>query len=185
MEEQRGKKKKKSNKNLIIIVIFFVFCTVALLVLEIQQIIKKGQNIKKAPYEVEQVANNKENEKVIEEIKFDTFVDKVYTQSELESLTDSQINQLLKKQIEITNQNDLEFEKIVGSGSTDKEAINIATNAYTGLNQVVDKATISKETEKYYIVNVEWSYIDQMYQKNIIKKLLFLKIFIIIQIQIF
>lgn len=174
---KRRKNSKKSKRNVIIVVIFFVFCTVGLLVLEIQQIIKKGQNIKKASYNVEQVASNKEEKKENDEIKFDTFVDKTYTQSELKSLTDSQINELLKKQIEVTNEKDLEIEKIVGSASSRKEAINITTAAFSQTNQKVDKVTISKETEKYYVVNVDWSYINQNVSKKYNQKCIVFKDF--------
>lgn len=175
------KTKKKQKRKIILLVIGLVVITIGLLALEIRQIVKdvgNENNIDDTSQVTQNVVDDKDlSKEVVEGIKFDSFVDKSYTKSELESMTDDELKSLYDFQIELTNEKEQEYYDVFGSAETESEAEKIVYDNFDNENQFVNKVELDSETEKYYVLTVNWDYINQNVAKNYTKKVIVFKEF--------
>lgn len=173
--KKQNKKKRKVNKiyqnvSLAFILIFAI--AIFLVVLELNSVIKKKNAIPpKAPIVLKSSNTiNEENnnvQKIGEGESFDTFVDKVYTENEILKFSADKMREIRKYQIDKKNTSDLSIQKIVGSASTENVATRIATQSYSSVSdQIVRSSKVVLETDYYYVVKVEWDYINERTSKR-------------------
>lgn len=173
--KKQNKKKRKVNKiyqnvSLAFILIFAI--AIFLVVLELNSVIKKKNAIPpKAPIVLKSSNTiNEENnnvQKIGEGKSFDTFVDKVYTENEILNFSADKMREIRKYQIDKKNTSDLSIQKIVGSASTENVATRIATQSYRSVSdQIVRSSKVVLETDYYYVVKVEWDYINERTSKR-------------------
>lgn len=105
----------------------------------------------------------------VDVLKYDTFINKKYTQSQLENLGNSEIAQLYN---DYDKPKELDYTKALGSASTENSAKNIASRAYKKDNNVVRSSEVTGQNDLYYVVNVNYDYINanvsKRYSVNII-----------------
>jgi len=173
--KKQNKKKRKINKvyqnvSLAFILIFAI--AIFLVVLELNAVIKKKNEIPpKAPIVLKNSNNiNEENnnvQKIGEGKSFDTFVDKVYTENEILNFSVDKIREIRQYQIDKKNTSNLSIQKIVGSASSENVATRIATQSYNNASdQIVRSSKVVLETDYYYVVKVEWDYVDERTSKR-------------------
>lgn len=105
----------------------------------------------------------------VDVLKYDTFINKKYTQSQLENLGNSEIAQLYN---DYDKPKEIDYTKALGSASTENSAKNIASRAYKKDNDVVRSSEVTGQNDLYYVVNVNYDYINgnvsKRYSVNII-----------------
>lgn len=156
-----GKSNRKQNKRnkMVIIVALLVLLTFVLLIAQIVQLVKSASSIKNKNDSSNVVSEEKQEEKGKEELKFDTFVDEIYTEEELESLSVEDINRLLK--LESAKFEQVDCKRVVGSANNINDAKKIAGDAFLGQNQFLIKTDLVAEDETFYIINVSWRYVSE------------------------
>ncbi len=183
--KKQNKKKRKINKvyqnvSLAFILIFAI--AIFLVVLELNAVIKKKNEIPpKAPIVLKNSNNiNEENnnvQKIGEGKSFDTFVDKVYTENEILNFSVDKIREIRQYQIDKKNTSNLSIQKIVGSASSENVATRIATQSYNNASdQIVRSSKVVLETDYYYVVKVEWDYVDERTSKRHNQQVLVFKV---------
>lgn len=174
MKKQNNKKRKvnKVYQNISLAFILIFAIAIFLVVLELNAVIKKKNEISpKAPIVLK--SDNSMNkitdnvQKIGEGKSFDTFVDKVYTENEILNFSVDKIREIRQYQIDKRNTSNLSIQKIVGSASSEDIATRIATQSYSSISdQIVRSSKVVLETDYYYVVKVEWDYINQKTSKR-------------------
>lgn len=105
----------------------------------------------------------------VDVLKYDTFINKKYTQNQLESLSNSEIAQLYN---DYDKPKELDYKKVLGSASTENTAKNVAARLYKKDNNVVRSSEVTGQNDLYYVVNVNYDYINgnvsKRYSVNVI-----------------
>lgn len=168
--------KKKNNKNkLLVIVAILVLITFIMLITQIMQLVKNATKIdnRNNSLVLTEEKDNKENEK--EELKFDTFVDDVYTENEIESLSTQELNKLLK--FNGDKLNGLDCKRIAGSAENVNGAKKIASDIFSSQNQFIIGSELIEESETFYIINVKWRFVSENVNSVYEQKVMVLKKF--------
>lgn len=158
---RRNRKKQNQRNKMMLIVALLVVLAFVLLIVQIIQLVKSVSNKKNENVSSNNVVideNYEEPEK--KELKFDTFVDKVYNEREIENLSTQEINNLLKLD-RIRCDSVAECKRISGSAVDANEAKKIAGDTFASQNQFILGTTIIEDTETFYVVNVKWRYVSE------------------------
>lgn len=172
MDNRKTKKTRKRRNNtyrsaMILFILIFAIAIV-LVALELNAVIKKKNEISNSTYtrpttnQVSPSGKDEEVKKINEGLSFDTFVDKVYTEDEILSLSSREMLRIREAQIEKKGASSLSIQRILGSASSENEALRLATNTYNNtVDQTVNSSTIVLEADTYYVVKVEWDYVGE------------------------
>lgn len=180
------KQKKNGNKifkkvNLIFILIFAI--AIILVLIELNLVIKKKNELPvKTSINTKELINNTNSQKekidkINEELSFETFVDKVYTEDEIINFSSQEMRRVRQVQIDKKHTSNLSIKKICGSASSENEATRLVTNLYIQLGQAVKSSKVILETEYYYIVSIESDYINEKVTRKSIDQVLVFKDF--------
>ncbi len=125
----------------------------------------------KAPIVLKNSNNiNEENnnvQKIGEGKSFDTFVDKVYTENEILNFSVDKIREIRNTKLIKKNTSNLSIQKIVEVHLLKNVATRIATQSYNNASdQIVRSSKVVLETDYYYVVKVEWDYVDERTSKR-------------------
>lgn len=166
--KKRKKRKNNTYKSAMVLFILIFAIAIALVTIELNTVIKKKKEMGNSIYtkaETNKVSPDvkyEEVKKVNDGLSFDTFVDKTYTEDEILSLSKSEMIRVREAQIEKKENSSLSIQRILGSASSENEALRLATNTYNNtVDQTVNSSTIALEADTYYIVKVEWDYIGE------------------------
>lgn len=156
---RKSKKKRNQINKMVIIVALLVLITFVLLIVQVVQLVKSTSSIKNKDDSSSVVSEEKQKEPEKEKLKFDSFVDRIYTESELEDLSVNDISKLLK--LDGIKFEQINCKRIAGSAKDVNEAKKIAGDVFVSQNQFVLGTSIIEEDETFYIVNVRWRYISE------------------------
>ena len=105
----------------------------------------------------------------VDVLKYDSFIGKVYTQSQLENMINSDISDLYNN---YDKPKEIEYECTSESASNSDVAENIAIKTYENDFNTVKSADIIGQNELYYVVKVNYDYTNgslaKRYSKNVI-----------------
>ena len=156
---RKNRKKQNQRNKMMIIIALLVILTFTLLITQIIKLVKSTSNIKNGEVISNVVSDEKQRELDKEELKFDTFVDKVYAEKEIEGLSITELERLLKLDgVKIKN---IDCKRIAGSAKDVNEAKKIAGDVYATQNQFVLGANIIEDDDIFYVVNVRWRYVSE------------------------
>lgn len=170
-----GKKKRSRNKRVqrifLLLIVVVIVMTVALGV-QINKLQKLSSNqvaVSNVTEEKQEDVDKIDSNTKVDVLKYDTFINKKYTQSQLDSLSESEIAQLYN---DYDKPKELDYKKALGSASTDDTAKNVAARLYKKDNNVVRSSEVTGQNDLYYVVNVNYDYINgnvsKRYSVNVI-----------------
>lgn len=170
--KRNGKKKIKNQKlKIFVVVVFLAVITCIMLLVQVFELIGKRSNIKNEN-DVSQKRITNENNEEKKDLIINNFVDREYTISELENLTSDEVNELLNIQKRLIKQDDIDIKRIAGSADDFNSAKKLVSDAFTNENNFINKVSLIKEYEMYYVINVKWKYIDEditnNYEQNVL-----------------
>lgn len=155
----------------------FLFLIVAVIVMTVALgvQIKKLQKLNASQNKVSNFSGEQQSdaEKIdsnakIDVLKYDSFVGKVYTQSQLENMRNSDISDLYNN---YDKPKEIEYECTSESASSGDIAENIVRRIY-GENNTVKSADVIGQNDLYYVVKVDYNYVNgnltKRYSKNVI-----------------
>lgn len=170
-----GKKKRSRNKRVqrifLLLIVVVIVMTVALGV-QINKLQKLSSNqvaVSNVTEEKQEDVDKIDSNTKVDVLKYDTFINKKYTQSQLDSLSESEIAQLYN---DYDKPKELDYKKALGSASTEDTAKNVAARLYKKDNNVVRSSEVTGQNDLYYVVNVNYDYINgnvsKRYSVNVI-----------------
>ena len=169
------KKKKSGNKRLqrtfllLIVIITIIIVALGVQINRLQKINSNEVAISNVTEEKQENADKIDSNTKVDVLKYDTFINKKYTQNQLESLSNSDIVQLYNN---YDKPKEIEYKKVLGSASTEDSAKNVASRVYKKDNNVVRSSEVTGQNDLYYVVNVNYDYINgnvsKRYSVNVI-----------------
>lgn len=167
----RKSRKKHNKKNRIMfIIVLLLIITFVLLITQIIKLVKNTSNIKNNDNFSSVLGEEKQEEAQKEQLRFDSFVDNIYTEKEIENLNVEELNRLLK--VKVDKLDGLDCKRVVGSAENVNGAKKIASDAFASQNQFIIAVNIIEENETFYVVNVKWRYVSEnvnaVYEQNVI-----------------
>lgn len=169
------KKKKSKNKTMqrmfLILIIVVIAMSIALGV-QINKLQKLNSNENKISNVIAE--EQEDTEKIdpnakVDILKYESFINKVYTQNQLENMENSDIAELYNN---YNKPEEIEYENALGSASTEDTAKNVASKVYKKDNNIVRSSEVTGQNDLYYVVNVNYDYINgnvsKRYSKNVI-----------------
>lgn len=172
---KKSRKKQSRRNKTVFIVALLVLLTFVMLIVQIVQLVKSASSIKNTENSSEIKQEENHEEEKTEELNFDTFVDKVYTEREIENLSGEELNSLLKLQRKSIEK--IDCKRVVGSAQDINQTKKLASDAFSGQNQFVIRTDIVEEYEAFYIVNVKWRFISENVNNLYEQKVMVLKKF--------
>jgi len=163
----KAKRRNRAYKNAILLFILIFVIAVILIMIELKFVMKRKKsvsnnaNVYTNNSNITEATENESVTNINEGMKFETFVDKSYTQAEITSWTADKMKEIRKAQIDKKNSTNLSIKKVIGSASSPEEAMRLGNNYYSSYDQFVNSADIVLETDTYYIVKVSWDYISE------------------------
>lgn len=176
----KGKKKRKVNGKSRIFLAFalLLIIVVLFLVSEIISINKNGKlNFRKASTDNnEQEQQTQIDDNIDEDIvaKFDSFVNEMLSVQELENMSSSDMINIYKNDDEVTVSIS-DCKKLCGSTSSKEGAIINGKAAFYSNNQFINSSKIVDENDYYYVVEVNYSYIDPNVTRDYVERTVVLK----------
>lgn len=171
MRNKKKRRSKRVQRLFLFLIIAVIIMTVALGVQ-----IKKLQELNASPNKVSNFSGEQQNdaEKIdanakIDILKYDSFIGKVYTQSQLENMINSDISDLYNN---YDKPKEIEYECTSESASSSDIAENIVIKIYENDFNTVKSAEVIGQNELYYVVKVNYDYTNgslaKRYSKNVI-----------------
>lgn len=170
-------RKKKKSKNIriqrmflaLIIVIIVMTVALGVQINKLQKLnsveTKVSNNIVDEQDDTEKIDPNAK----VDILKYETFINKVYTQNQLENMESSDIAELYNN---YDKPKEIEYESALGSASTEEKAENMASKIYKNENNTVISSEVVGQNDLYYKVNVNYDYsngnVSKRYSKNVI-----------------
>lgn len=169
------KKKKSRNKRLqrifllLIVVITIIIVALGVQINRLQKISSNEGAVSNVTEVKQKDADKIDSNTKVDTLKYDTFINKKYTQSQLENLSDREIAQLYN---DYDKPKEIEYRKALGSASTEDSAKNVASRVYKKDNNIVRSSEVTGQNDLYYVVNVNYDYINgnvsKRYSVNVI-----------------
>lgn len=175
-------RKKKKNKNktmqrmflLLIIVVIAMSIALGVQINKLQKLNSNENKVSNVTAEKQEDTEKIDPNAKVDILKYDSFINKVYTQNQLESMENSDIAELYNN---YNKPKEIEYESALGSASTEDTAKNVASNAYKKDNNIVRFSEITGQNDLYYVVNVNYDYINGNVSKRYSKNVIVFKIF--------
>lgn len=170
-----GKKKKSRNKRIqrlflfLIIVVIVVTIALGVQINKLQKLNASQNKISNFTTEQQDNTEKIDSNAKVDILKYDSFIGKVYTQSQLENMRNSDIAGLYNN---YNKPKEIEYECASESASSSDVAESIVIRMYRDNNNTVRSSDVIGQNELYYVVNVNYDYINgtlaKRYSKNVI-----------------